>query len=362
LIIDLVFGLGFLALGTLVGCGWSIYFFKNSQPMRIWIFGQLTGIGISIVVAAWLVFLESNISYLLPIVTLIGALGWVIASKGKIHRFNLVELRPGSTFFATALTGLTFAFLCNRTITQSRFAYRVGPDFFGWSTSSKYFCTNENLIPLSKRISTFLDGTPFRDSLLTPVPAGGKSLWQISSFTDQVNAEFLLQANRLGIQSTLGGFCRIFDATMFSHLMIGMAIWSVASAVLILIHFTDKLSSSPRLILSYSVLGVLNFSLLSVVLEGGYGQLILTPFFLIFVSFLIFEKPYSRELNVTILLLLSVALVAYIDVLLLVAPIIAIYFFIYLLKKGKFNYSRIKPMILTLISASIIGFRGFQMQ
>jgi len=358
LILDLAFSVVLLLLGTLVGFGWCLSIFRDRPLMFVWIFSQLFGIATFIVFSSWLVFLEISINYLIPIVFLVGVIGWILGLKNRVLSINLPRFHINPLLWPVTSGAVIFSYLCNRSFFESQFSYRVGPDFFGWSTSSIYFCKNENLTPLTQRISNFLDGTPFRDSLLTPVPNGGKSLWQISSFTDQINAEFLLQANRTGIQSFLGGICQAVDGKFFSHLFLGLAIWAIAISIAITFMFAQRLNGNWKLVSIYSVFGALNFSVLSVVLEGGFGQLILTPYFLMFVSILVFDETYSREFKISALIFFTIAFASYIDVLLILAPIILIFTSLNFGLSAKRLIFDLKNYALVVTMAGFAGFPG----
>lgn len=322
MIIDLILVPGLIVFSFLVGGGFVHTYLANIRKLDFFIFTQVVGSGCIFLLSSWFSYLRIDNSKLIPTLIVLGFFSWLIPlGRNRIRIRKFLSRTTNFHYLILLLPVVITAFLRNRSWTNSKFSYRIGPDSFGWSTSSLYFCSNENINPLKARIQEFLGETSFRDSLLIPVPNGGKSILAISSFTDQVNAEFLLQANRLGIPSILGSACRFSGEHNFFHLFNALALWSTLITLLITFSILQKFNLNFFQSATISMVSVFSYSALSVQLEGGYGQHV-TGIYLIFLLMLYLNADrFSKTFFVfAIAFVTSVLLVTYIDALLVLIP------------------------------------------
>ncbi len=201
--------------------------------------------------------------------------------------------------------------------------FRTGPDSFGWGGSALSICRGDTLASLTQRVQGQLNGTDLIASFMRPVKVGETSIAQISSFSDQAAAEFLIGAQRTGLPKLLGDLCTLSGNSFFAHLFVAFVALSVYISVRIMRRIGRELGLKPWLADIISLAAVISVGPLSVTLEGGYGQLVTLPFFILAMAFLQ-RKIFDGDALVYSVALLGVAAMSsYLDLLYLAIPMLA---------------------------------------
>lgn len=207
---------------------------------------------------------------------------------------------------------------------ESSFAFRVGPDFFGWSDAALSICKGQTLSNLSSTVTRQLHGTPLMDSFVNNGAPGKTSIDQISSFTDQAASEFLIGAHRTGIPMFSGSICQSFGEALFPSLFVALLLWAMLMTTLIIFHSLRLLGSNSAWSQFFAVIGALNVGLISVICEGGYGQFITLPVFILSCVLLFIKQWNPKTFTYVFVLLLVTAASSYLDVLYMAIPVIGL--------------------------------------
>ena len=237
----------------------------------------------------------------------------------------------------------------------NKWTYRIGPDSFGWSDAILYFRSSDLIRSLTSRVSTHIHGGNVIDSLSLGRQVSTTAIQQIASFTDQIQAEFLLGAHRTGMPFFIGSLSSIFPRQIFGNLEAATAAWSLFVLAGVGAVFITKRTNSKWIIV-FTVLAIaFNINLLSTSLEGGFGQLIATPF-LIFPIVLLVEKTKNwTQIWWSISFLAAFALSSYLDILYVAVPIIFVGFTVKFLGGDRRKAFNVPVMTLIPISMSLIG-------
>lgn len=314
---------------------------------------SLTGFAISLFLGTmWLRF-ELEIKLLLPTLTALAVLGvWPWFRRIKKFRMQQgTKLTGALSFFA----GLPVILLHQSNVFASAFSYRTGPDSFGWATSTLTICEGSKLSDLISRVNVQLGETSISRSFIRFLNPGEKSIAQITSYNDQISSEFLVGANRTGIQGVLGSSCANFGQEFFAAMFVALAAWAFMQIFLQAKESISGKGSHPRIRLIVALIATLNVGTLSTALEGGYGQIATLPFFLLVLNSMN-RKSYSFGgflLSLVTLLVASIA--AYTDVLYLAVPFIGA-FFLWGMYNRQFHFGhfRIKEYLLIGAALSIL--------
>lgn len=283
---------------------------------------RLTGVAISFGIAAILFQLNSPPLVLTITFGCLAALGLpflITQAAGKHRSVGIISGLRTRAFpiFAT----MVYAFLVQGSL-GNVWTFRTGPDSFGWGASALAICRGDTLSSLTQRVVTQLNGTDLIKSFARPVGTNETSIAQIPSFTDQVAAEFLIGAHRTGLISLLGDFCYATGEAFFAHWFTGLLLVSVFSTASILrivaIHHGVNQIAAGFIALA----AVISIGPLSVTLEGGYGQLVTLPFFVLVVATLQMKRFDDWVFQYASALLVIAAMSSYLDVLYLAAPMV----------------------------------------
>jgi hypothetical protein len=139
-------------------------------------------------------------------------------------------------------------------------------------------------------------------------------------------AEFLIGADRSGVPMLAGGLCDLVGGEELTFSALGGLV-SWAFFLLSLIGLFTMTQGVKRLgvfgVLGGAVVAVvapLSFAILSVTLEGGFGQIITMPLFALAASLLFSETYRVKAFSVSVLLLLVGASTSYIDLVFIAGP------------------------------------------
>jgi len=205
---------------------------------------------------------------------------------------------------------------------SGKISYRTGPDSFGWSDAINFFRDNLTLPELKRLIVPSLEGTPLYSSLNVVHPVGSTAIYQIPSFTRQIDAEFLLGAHRTGINYFLGNLAHLLPKNISEVCLIAFLMTSIFTLTQIAFIFC-RLNHQPSWIgflASFSV--GLNCNLLFQTLEGGVGELFALTF-IIFILVILLNRPIElKNLSFALGLLVVIAISSYFDIIFTAIPIV----------------------------------------
>ena len=246
------------------------------------------------------------------------------------------------TWYGAVVGAFGYLLLSSSLSTTPTIAWRVGPDNFGWLGSSAFMCRDADLNGLRTRIENVLPSGDFADAIIRPPLNQGLYISQIPSVSDQVAGEFLLGGDRLGLPALVGAFCQFQGGKFLLPFFLALGMWAVAISIVGLAQFSEARGVKPLQSLGLALAGVASFSVLSVSLEGGYGQLLSLPLFIGAVSQAVSKGPLSPPSLAWVALSVAFAMATYVDFLLFLGPII---FTLWLLLPGRFlTLERIKRM------------------
>ncbi len=284
---------------------------------------NLLGISILCVLGSWIVALDLSIKYLYVVIT-----GFVILSMYRIRNFKallrLLGLHDSRNRLLTVAYFPVFILISamhNPSLTQSFLSFRNGPDLVGWTSGVKFFSNDRKLDDLKSQIVAELGAPDFLSTLKLPGDLNETFLYKLPSFTDQVNAEFLLGAHRTGLPAFLGAIDHALGSNFTFHLVVGMQ----ALICVLIFGITLEFLRSKGLGIAGSILlsatGTFNLGVLSVLLEGGMGQALMLPYLALFLTVLLRSETTSFELFSVIFLVTLVSLSTYLDFLFFFAPL-----------------------------------------
>lgn len=367
MVIDLLYTLGILCTFFVLGIFIVRAFFGVIDTFRV-LLATLVGMAIAIICSAWLLALSIDLKWLLPVLLVLSLFGYLVMrlQHQRLGKFDILSefgnIKSSFIYLATILaSGSAYIFLQNNQLTKARLAFRAGPDLVGWVSAGQSLCHAQNLSMLSQSIRqqlhipnvllAFRDGTTFPSTSIDRIP----------SFTNQINAEFLIGAHRFGLPALQGGVCRVLGTDSIYHLTVALMALSAAliatMATLIIKNFSMRIELKVLAIFLCAV----NVNILSVSMEGGFGQLIATPFLIFLLLCLSQSKWRNQYLPIALFLLIGYALSTYLDVLFAAGPLVFIYFVVQIRevqrRSGKSfrHYLKIREKAPRLLLAVIFG-------
>lgn len=309
-----------LVLFAYIGWGWVSLFFQQS----VWrpLFVQLFGMAIFLVVGTYVVYFDIQPIFALPVVLTIGTAGLIISFRKQNLAFTFPPSQLVKTIWIAAIAPLFVLYFETKDVFASQFSYRLGPDNLGWATSSAYLCRGNTVSDLTQSVQSQIGTTDLIESFNKPVLDGIFSINRISSYTDQVAAEFLIGAHRTGGQGMVASLCQVSGFSSFHAIFLAVICWSVLMVSLFVRAFAIEKKLSPLLAVTIGVITAINVNVLSVTFEGGFGQVLTLPFFLAAVLWTSRSKFKLTNWIAVSGLLVVAAASTYLDVLYLAAPFI----------------------------------------
>jgi|688.fasta_scaffold90157_2 hypothetical protein len=322
MLLDFIAFLLLFAITLFVGLPLIPKKFGISGTRKIFV-GNLVGICILCVSASWIVALGLSIKYLYVAIT-----GLAILSIYRFRNFKTL-LRPLKLHYSqNRLLALVYipvfmliSSVHNPSLFQSFLSFRNGPDLVGWASGVKFFSNDSKLDDLRSQILTELGASDFLSTLKLPGSLNQTFLYKLPSFTDQVNAEFLLGAHRTGLPAFLGAIDHAFGSNFTFHLVVGMQALICVLIFGITLEFLRSKGLGIRVSILLSATGTFNLGVLSVLLEGGMGQVLMLPYLALFLTILFRSETTSFELFSIIFLVTLVSLSTYLDFLFFFAPL-----------------------------------------
>jgi len=334
MIIDFVYAVGMILFFLAIGIPVVRISLGTIDATKIFI-AMLTGLALTIICGSWLAAMSLDLVWLFPVLAVgasiayafmflkglkIGGVG-IRKEFGSIKNFAIYV----TTIFAS---GATFIFLQNDQLVRGRLAFQAGPDLASWVSSAKYLCGKQSISQLSNSIRSQL-GVPnvlmaFRDSAKFPLT----SIDKIPSFTEQANGEFLVGAHRYGIPAMQAGVCRVLGVNSLYHSSVAlMAISGILVAILAtLIMKNVPLRMDLKVVAIF--LCAVNVNIVSVAMEGGFGQLIATTFLLFCVVTAMRAEWRARYFPMAVFLIIGFALSTYVDVLFAAAVFLWVFYIV----------------------------------
>lgn len=331
---DFIYAVGMILFFLIIGIPLARIFLGRLDATKVFI-AILAGFAITTVCGSWLVATRLDPVWLLPVLSLLVPIAYaVMRLKGlRLERIGIKKefgsFKNFGIYLITILaSGAAYISLQNNQLLHGRLAFRNGPDLVGWVSAAKYLCREKSISLLAHSIRNQL-GVPdalmaFRDATKFP----STSIYQIPSYTEQINGEFLVGAHRYGIPGVQAGLCRILGTSSLYHsavaLMAMSGILVAILATLIVKDFTLRMDLKVATIF----LAAVNVNIVSVAMEGGYGQLLATPFLLLCVLTGTSAKWRSRYMPIAVFLIVAFGLSAYVDVLFTAAAFLLVFFIV----------------------------------
>lgn len=260
---------------------------------------------------------------------------------------------------SASISTLIFSILSSDKLLGNKVAMRNGPDLIGWISSSKYFCKHDNLVDLETKIVSDLNIANVLDAFRNPLVYAETSIYRVSSVSTQAIGEFLVGARRIGIPGIQGEICQIVGENHLISIVLSFSLIAIFVSTYICGMIVRDFQISKVLRFLIPVLAIMNFNSISVFLEGGYGQLLATPFFLYAIYNLTRSNIVLNQIGFSSFLIILFSLGTYFDLALIFG------FFIFLmwvcnLMLTKINILKtLKKMDLNLIGASLfLGIPG----
>lgn len=241
----------------------------------------ILGLVIQITIASWLVsFASLNESFWTFQSVILIATYYLLITKKPNIKLSLQISTSKIPIFSSLVSTTLFSFLFSDKFFGSKIAMRNGPDLIGWISSSRYFCRHESLLDLETQITSNLKILSVLDAFRNPITHSETSVYRLASVTTQVNGEFLIGAHRIGLPGLQGQFCQIVGENDLLPLVSAFALIAifVSSYICGMIIRDRNIKKIYKFLIP--ILAIMNVNSVSVYLEGGYGQLLATPFLL----------------------------------------------------------------------------------
>jgi hypothetical protein len=313
MLLNLGFALAISLFFIIVALPISRFFFKKLNADVI-VISVLLGLVIEVVLASWLItFAKLNeVFWAIQILSLMFAYYFFFRKTTMKNLFDqsfISKLPMISAFISTFI----FSFLSSEKLLGNKIAMRNGPDLIGWISSSRYFCNQGNLTGLETKITSDLNLTNSLDAFKNPIENLDNSIYQVASVVTQVNGEFLVGARRIGIPGVQGQLCQIVGENHLISIVSSFSLIAIFVSTYIcgMIIRDYQMKNAYKLIIP--VLAITNVNAISVFLEGGYGQLLATPFFLFGVYCFTREEKNFDQRGLASLLIIAFSLSTYFD-------------------------------------------------
>ena len=281
---------------------------------------SITGIVVLCLMASWIVALGQTLRLLWLVIAGLATFS-IVSFARTLASSRHLDVRLGFNLYLYPFLAMLISSLHNPTLFKDFLSFRNGPDLVGWVSGVQFFSQDKTIEQFKEQVTTNLNAVDFMSTLKLPGDINQSFLYKLPSFTDQVNAEFLIGAHRTGLPAFLGSVSNLIGERFTFHLIVGMqALICVLVFGLTLEFLRKKGLSTPNSVFLSSI-GALNLGLLSVLLEGGMGQILLLPLLVYFLTVLFDEDSKPNEILFVILLSVVLSLSTYADFLYFFIPI-----------------------------------------
>lgn len=302
----------FFALCSASGILVTLYLSKVTKGGRSLIQYTVVGLATMVIVSGWLAYCNVRATFFYPLIFLtlllipkLFYLSSLIKSLSRGYKRKPLK-RTVETLSGISVVSLILSSLINGDLFSERFSFRNGPDLFGWISSSKFFSNSDTIAQLSDRVISQANVSEVQDLFVLPHPP----IYAIASVTDQVNAEFILGANRFALQYFLGSLNTLPIGEHIISWVTSFIVFLGILQVVLIKEILISLGVSQTKSLIFSVTVSLGLNVLSPLLEGGLGQYFsLTLFLALIHRFLMHE----RKVDIGSALIISGLAWAYFD-------------------------------------------------
>lgn len=322
----------------------------GNLKLRNFISTQLYGFTILTTLGATLTHLSlPSTPVLFAIVVFCGVFYLISLARSLREKNFAISASIGKKEIKSFLIALIAPFVAvlfiNSTPVSRDFAFRVGPDMFGWAGATSYLASGRSVTDLSRSVAQQLGISETSAEIFTP--GNSPYIHSIPSLSDQIAAEFLIGAHRLGIPSLLSSPLQAVGETYLWNVYSALFLWSFFLLALILANLFREVNqrNTPHKLMAISL--VFGFAVTSVALEGGLGQLATAPIVLFTLGTLLKNRRIDADFLLLVGITFILALSNYLDALFVFVP--SLVFLVALLRpKIEFKRSEINLKLLIL--------------
>lgn len=301
---NILFTVIILFLLYFIGLGLLPRRYFRSNPGIEFAFATVCGSCAVFATAGLLVFANLSVTILVPFIGILVAFGLV-----RIFQFtnNLRAFVTDKYLIMITLPALVFIALNSSGLFSTSIRLRNGPDLVGWLVSARFLCNDGNLGQLKERIFQGAGSRDLSQIFAHPTnPLFNKdvTIGSIASTADQYSGEFLIGAERLGIPGFQAGLCKVLGNENLNSTYVAISAYAILLTTLILYLIGVEIGKTRMVSSGYAIFGTLNVAVFSVLFEGGFGQLISLP------VFLLVGMSLASKFNVRIRLLISMLSIA----------------------------------------------------
>lgn len=233
----------------------------------------LIGFTISLYTSWCVVSLMPRIPIWIPILPfIVASLVSIILNLVDFQRLILHKRFKTPQLIAIAV-GFMSTFPMSNGLFKTGFRFRIGPDLIGWGISSNYLRNTEGLNQLAGSIESQLSINDFNLAIQNTIP--GISIYSLSSFNEQVAAEFLFGSKRIGLQAFVGGISSLLgnlNSIFIIWALVALFFMIAAYSVLVFLE-KSKVPLSVKVLAFASTMA--SPALVAPILEGGVWHIIL---------------------------------------------------------------------------------------
>jgi len=326
----------------------------------------ITGIAFFALLGQWCAYLSWKFNiFCIASVGLIILFSLLLGRARKLKAFTetlksyAIRLKSDFSFFALPFTfAIAYMTLAQGRWLSGEIAFRNGPDTFGWSDAIIFFRDNFSISHLKNLIIPELNGTSLYSSLNVVHKASDTAIYQIPSFTRQIDAEFLLGAHRTGATNMLGNFAHFLPVNFTESVLVAFLMTAIFLVSQLGASYFRKINQPTWFVIFGTFAIGLNCNLLFQTLEGGVGELFVIPF-MIFVLLTFMQNSINlQNLSFSLGLLIAIAFTSYFDILFTAMPIFVLLMLFQILIQKKysiFDFVR-KPSVWIFLLLSFIPF------
>ena len=310
-------------------------------------------IGLALGLTAGQIFLVQSIIFISLAATAVVQLarGW---SRNK---FQAKNVRLSARYLALGLPTLIFSYLAQGRLFETAATFRIGPDLFGWSSAALTLLRGDTIAVFADRVRQQLGATDLLESFQRPIKVGANSIYQISSYSDQISAEFLIGAHRTGAPGLMAGLGGVIGEKQFAASYTALLGWAVFVVALICFQAARDMNLAKWESLLLAAVVPISASTLSVTLEGGFGQLLTLPFLVFAVTRLRPATFKFRDFSASLFLIVIVGAATYFDLLYFALPLLlALLAFEIISRRIQLSRQDVKPLLRQLAVTLVATF------
>jgi hypothetical protein len=320
----------FVQLVFFTSIGFSILGRFNINYLFIpkWIIWTLTGITIFIWVSSVFIHFSIPIKFVPFFIsgfTLLLMINnrEVVKTAIKLFKFKKPFYYFRNYVFAISILGISY--LLNPSFRQSIVSVRTGPDTIGWLSSAKLLKDENLLTNLISRLQISLDSSDVLRGFHHESNLSVPSIYTISSFQDQVNAEFLIGAHRTGLPGLVGSISYWLGEGSLYHVTNGLILLTSFMLTCIGYSYLKSKNVSEPVSILIAILLTFNANFFSVFMQGGIAQGVLTPYLLVIILQLTTRDKSKFLWKLSVLIFIVASLSTYFDIALFLLLFIAVY-------------------------------------